>query len=82
MQDVLFPLVEPLHIVLIEYPRANVTRLRDAGIERSDPQVVRNRLSKFVYTEGDPVTTRDSEEVLLESDERPEYLHKYVAATT
>ncbi|CAM9694907.1 unnamed protein product, partial [Sphacelaria rigidula] len=34
-----------------------------------------NRLSKFEYVSGDPTATRDSEDVLLTSESRPEYLH-------
>ncbi|CAN0459445.1 unnamed protein product [Ascophyllum nodosum] len=35
----------------------------------------RNRLSKFEYHEGDPDATRASEEVLLQSTERPRFFH-------
>ncbi|CAN0428975.1 unnamed protein product [Ascophyllum nodosum] len=35
----------------------------------------RNRLSKFEYYEGDPGATRSSEEVLLQSTERPTFYH-------
>ena len=38
-------------------------------------QFHRNRLSKFEYYEGDPGATRSSEEVLLQSTERPRYYH-------
>lgn len=34
-----------------------------------------NRLSKFQYFSGDPEATHDSEEVLITSEERKEYLH-------
>ena len=38
-------------------------------------QFHRNRLSKFEYHEGDPDATRASEEVLLQSTERPRFFH-------
>jgi len=38
-------------------------------------QYVKNRLSKFQYYADDPDATRSSEEVLLESAERPTFMH-------